>query len=529
MKPLIVDLFAGGGGASTGIAQSLGRDPDIAVNHSPAAIAMHLANHPHTRHLCESVWSVDPRQVCGRRPVGLLWASPDCTHFSRAKGGKPRSKGIRSLAHVVIEWARAVRPQIILLENVEEFATWGPLLDDGKPCPARRGETFAAWRAQLHWLGYSVEWRSLVAADYGAPTTRKRLFLVARCDGLPIVWPEPTHGAGRAHPWRAAAEVIDWSIPCPSIFGRKKPLAEATLRRIARGIQRYVIGAARPFIVPVTHPSDSRVHGIDEPMRTVTAANRGEFALVQPFASSQFGQPVGRALTEPLPTVTAGGGGHHALVAPALIQTGYGERDGQAPRALDIEQSLGTVVAGGAKHALVSAFLARHYGGHENDGSPLNRPTHTVTCQDHHALTVAHLAKLYGTSTGSDVREPAPTVTAGGGHLAEVRAFLVKYYGTGAAAGLGDPLDTVTTRDRFGLVQVAGETYEIADIGMRMLQPRELFAAQGFPDSYEIAPLLGGKPLTKTQQIELAGNSVCPPVAAALVRANVEARTKVAA
>ena len=439
--PLIVDLFAGGGGASTGIAQALGRDPDIAVNHSPAAIAMHLANHPHTRHLCESVWTVDPRATCGRRPVGLLWASPDCTHFSRAKGGQPRSKGVRSLAHVVVEWARAVRPAIICLENVEEFATWGPLLDDGRPCPVRAGESFRAWLAQLHWLGYVVEWRSLVAADYGAPTTRKRLFLVARCDGLPIVWPEPTHGPGRTQAWRAAAEVIDWSIPCPSIFERARPLAEATLRRIARGIRRYVTEAADPFVVTMRGTGPS-------------------------------------------------------LVAPTLVQTGYGEREGQAPRSLDIEQPLGTVVAGGAKHALVSAFLARHYGGQENDGAPLTRPMHTITCQDHHAL---------------------------------VTAFLVSYYGTGGPLSCADPLDTVTTRDRFGLVTVAGERYRIADIGMRMLQPRELFGAQGFPATYDIAPMLNGKPLTKTQQIGLAGNSVCPPVAAALVRANVGARAVVAA
>lgn len=464
-RPLIVDLFAGGGGASTGIRGALGRDPDVAVNHSPAAVAMHTANHPRTRHYCEDVWAVDPRQVCGRRPVGLLWASPDCTHFSRAKGGQPRSKGVRSLAHVVIEWARAVRPAIILLENVEEFATWGPLLDDGKPCPKRKGETFAAWRAQLHWLGYAVEWRSLVAADYGAPTTRKRLFLVARCDGQPIVWPDPSHGPGRAHPWRAAAEVIDWSIPCPSIFGRKKPLADATLRRIARGIRRYVTDAAEPFVVTMrgTGPSqiNASAHSVHAPLGTVSA-----------------------------------GGIHHALIAPTLIQTGYGERDGQAPRALDIEQPLGTVVAGGAKHALVSAFLARHYGGHENDGAAVTRPLHTVTCQDHHAL---------------------------------VTAFLVSYYGTGGPLSVVDPLDTVTTRDRFGLVAIEGAVYEIADIGMRMLQPRELFSAQGFPSSYEIAPLLNGKPLTKTQQIELAGNSVCPDVAQALVRANVGARVEVAA
>lgn len=470
---MIVDLFAGGGGASTGIERALGRSPDVAVNHSPAAIAMHKANHQRTRHLCASVWDVDPREVVGRRRVELLWASPDCTHFSRAKGGQPRSKGVRSLAHVVVEWARAVRPEVIALENVPEFATWGPLLDDGRPCPVRRGETFGGWVEQLRWLGYEVEWRTLVAADYGAPTTRKRLFLVARRDGLPIVWPEPTHGAGRPRPWRAAAEVIDWSIPCPSIFGRARPLAEATLRRIARGIQRYVLGAAKPFVVTMrgTGPAQIRASARD------------------------IGAPIG--------TVSAGGV-HHALVAPTLVQTSYGEREGQAPRALDIHAPLGTVVAGGAKHALVSAFLA-HYGGNENDGSDLRRAMHTITTQDHHALVTAPL--------GTDRRD-------------EVRAFLVKYYGTGAGASLRAPLDTVTTRDRFGLVTVDGADYEIADIGMRMLQPRELFRAQGFPDSYIIDPALDGRPLTKTQQIELCGNSVCPDVAAALVRAQFGAQRR---
>jgi DNA (cytosine-5)-methyltransferase 1 len=439
---MIVDLFAGGGGASTGIFLATWRHPDVAVNHNANAIAMHEANHPSTRHLCASVWEVDPREVCGRRKVDLLWASPDCRHFSRAKGGAPVSKGVRSLAHVVVEWARAVKPAVICLENVEEFATWGPLLECGRPCPERKGESFQAWVAQLEWLGYVVEWRSLVAADYGAPTTRKRLFLVARRDRQRIIWPEPTHGLGRARPWRTAAEVIDWSVPCPSIFERSKPLAEATQRRIARGLRRFVLEAAKPFVVRI-------------------------------------------------------GGG---LVAPTLIQTGYGERDGQAPRSLDISAPLGTVVAGGAKHALVAAWLTKHYGGMTGHG--LERPLGTVTAQDHHSLTTATLHP------------------GGADHRADVRAFLVKYYGTSDAAGVTDPLDTVTTRDRFGLVTVEGVDYEIADIGMRMLTPRELFAAQGFPTDYD---LLDGR-LTKTAQIALAGNSVCPPVAEALVRAQFSAQ-----
>lgn len=487
MKPsqreIIVDLFAGGSGASTGIALALGKSPDIAINHSDAAIAMHEANHPTTKHFRSDIWDIDPRIACGRRRVRLLWMSPDCRHFSRAKGGVPVSKGIRSLAWVGLRWAASpCKPLVMILENVPEFVTWGPLGDDGRPDPTRVGETFRQFVEQLRFLGYVVEWRTLVAADFGAPTTRKRLFMIARCDGQPIVWPEPTHGKGRALPWRTAAEIIDWSIPCPSIFGRKRPLAEATLRRIAAGVWRYVINSARPFIVPV------KSWGWD-------ASN------------------VARSLNEPMRTITTSKGGEYAIVSPTLVQTDYGEREGQAPRALDLQQPLGTVVAGGAKAALVSALLTKHYGGVVGHG--VEQPIGTVTSQDHHSLTVAHLSKFYGTATGASLAEPLPTVTATGQHLAEVRAFLVKYYGTAKGAALHDPLDTVTTRDRFGLVTIGGQDYAIADIGMRMLQPRELFNAQGFPPDFDI---LDGR-LTKTQQIALAGNSVCPPVAEQIVRA----------
>ncbi len=426
---LVVDLFAGGGGASTGIELALGRHVDIAVNHDPEAVSLHQANHPQTRHYVSDVFEVDPRAVCGDQPVGLLWASPDCKHFSKAKGGKPVSKKIRGLAWVVVKWAKLIRPRVICLENVEEFQTWGPLADDGRPCPERKGLTFRRWVGQLRALGYAVEWRELRACDYGAPTIRKRLFLVARCDGAPIVWPAPTHGPG-LRPHRTAAECIDWSLPCPSIFERERPLAPATLRRIAHGIKRYVIEAARPFIVPVTHQGDNRVQAIDEPLRTVTSARRGEFALA----------------------------------APTLVQAGYGEREGQAPRALDLHRPLGTCV-GANKHALVSTFLAKHYGGVV--GSGLREPLGTVTATDHHslvaaqlvgvggrtgqgqspayepnrpartitakgdtALVTAHLAKLRGTSNSADAAEPLATVSAGGMHHAEVRALLLAYYGT---------------------------------------------------------------------------------------------------
>lgn len=437
---IIVDSFAGGGGASTGIEMALGRSPDVAINHDPVAIAMHTQNHPDTRHFCRSIYTVSPMEATQGRPVGLLWASPDCRHFSKAKGGKPVSAGVRDLAWVVVEWARRARPRVIILENVEEFQTWGPLRRDGRPCPDRRGQTFTLWAEKLRRLGYRLEWRELRACDYGAPTIRRRLFVIARRDGRPIVWPEPTHGApdspevqaGQRRPWRTAAEIIDWSLPCPSIFltpeearahGVRRPLAEATLRRVARGVVRYVLDSPRPFIIPVTHGGDARCWDSDEPLRTITTARRGEMMVV----------------------------------APSLVQTGYGERPGQAPRVPGLDKSLGTVVAGGQKHAFVAAFLARHYGN------------------------------------------------------------------GGQWAACDEPLTTATTRARMALVTVHfdGVPYVITDIGIRMLSPRELFRAQGFPDSYQIDLTVDGRPLSKADQVRCAGNSVCPPLAAALVAANV--------
>ena len=488
---LVVDNFAGGGGASTGIEAAIGRPVDIAINHDRAAIAMHEANHPETRHFCEDIWSVDPVVACGSRPVGLAWFSPDCTHFSRAKGTAPVKKEIRGLADVVIRWAKAVRPRVIVLENVEEFQTWGPLNDQQRPDPARAGEDFRRWMGELSDTGYRIDRRSLIAADYGTPTIRKRLFVVARCDDGALVWPDATHGKARLAPWRPASEIIDWSLPCPSIFERPRPLAEATLRRIAAGVWRYVINAGAPFIVPAT--------------------NRGELALM----------------------------------APTLIQTGYGERPGQRPRSLDLGSPLGTVVAGGAKHALVAALLTKHYGGMVGHG--IDRTIGTVTSRDHHALTTAtlealdaesaeahFLTKFHGTSIGSAMNDPTPTVLAGGNHLGAVRAFLVKYYGGGDAPesqlqAPGDPLHTVTTRARFGLVTIHGQPYQIVDIGMRMLSPRELFDAMGFPHDYDITPEFRGKPLTKTAQIEKAGNAVCPQLAEAVVSANLRGSSQWAA
>lgn len=520
---LIVDLFAGGGGASTGIEAALGRCVDVAVNHDAAAVEMHAANHPGTLHLCEDVFDVDPLEACGGRPVDVLWASPDCKHFSRAKGGKPVDKRIRGLANVVVTWAARVCPKVILLENVPEFLTWGPLGADDRPIKERAGEDFARWKGELEALGYRVEHRMLVAADYGAPTIRKRLYLVARRDGLPIVWPEASHGRvrsgdlfdGGVRPWRTAAECIDWSIPCPSIFGRKRPLAEKTLQRIARGLKRYVLEAREPFIVSLTHHGGDRAEGLGEPMRTVTGAHRGEKALVMPYLTEHANASSPRcfAADEPLRTQVAQvKGGHFAVVAPTLIQTGFGEREGQAPRAPGLDKPLGTIVAGGAKHALVSAFLAKHFGGVV--GQDARVPASTVTAVDHHGLVAAHLTKLYGTSTGADVREPMPTVTGEGQHVGEVRAFLVKYYGNEReGCSIEEPMHTVTSKDRLGLVTIHGVDYAIVDIGMRMLSPRELARAQGFPEEY----VLTG---TKTNQVARIGNSVCPPVAEALVRAN---------
>jgi len=542
---LIIDSFAGGGGASLGIEMALGRSPDIAINHDQAAIRMHQENHRMTRHFQENVWKVKPRDVTGGRPVGLLWASPDCRHFSRAKGGKPVSPRVRGLAWVVVAWARAVPPRVICLENVPEFLTWGPLGKDNMPIKARAGETYARWAGQLERLGYVVEKKILNAADFGAPTSRKRIFIVARRDGNPIRWPEPSHGPTRAHPYRTAAECIDWTIPYPSIFDRKKPLAEATLARIARGIKRYVLDDPKPFIVNLTH--GGRVEDIDKPMRTVTGAHRGEKAVITPtIMTNNTGHP-GQKMDRPLATSTSTQ--HHAVIAPTLIHTGNGERQGQAPRAEDIQKPLGTVVAGGQKHA-VAALMLKHFGGVVCQR--LDQPAATITAQDHHAPVAVHLTKLYGTATGARPDKPAPTASAqglhtgivaahltkfkqnsdgqkmqqpfpvitsggggAGGHFGLVYAFLAKYYGTAIGQVMDAPLGTATGKDRFGVVTVTieGEEYAIADIGMRMLQPHELAKAQGFPASY----VLTG---TKSQQVAKIGNSVCPPVAEALVRAN---------
>lgn len=459
----------------------------------------------------------------------------NCKHFSKAKGGKPVSKNIRGLAWIVVKWAKAVKPRVIILENVEEFKDWGPLDDENRPCPKRKGMTFNRWLAQLKNLGYRVEWRELRACDYGTPTIRKRLFLVARCDGLPIAWPEPTNGNPKKigatlfdrdlKPWRTASECIDWSIPCPSIFDRERPLAENTLRRVAAGLRRFVIDSPEPFIVNLTHHGSDRVESLDEPFRTVTGAKRGEKALVQPFIVNMAHRGKLESMDKPISTIATEKGGCRALIAPTLVQTGYGERDGQAPRAPGLDKPLGTVVAGGPKHALVSAFLAAA-SGPSYSGKPrsVEQPVNTLTADPRSALVASHLVKLRGTCRdGQPVTEPVATISAQGLHLAEVRAFLVAYYGNERdGASLHEPMRTATSKERFGLVTVHGEEYVIADIGLRMLTPRELYRAQGFPDDYDIAPEFEGKPLSKTAQVRMCGNSVCPPIASAMARAQFE-------
>jgi DNA (cytosine-5)-methyltransferase 1 len=624
MRPLIIDNFAGGGGASTGIERALGRAVDVAINHDAEAVAMHLANHPTTKHYCQSIMAVDPLDATGGAPVALAWFSPDCKHHSKAKGGKPREKNIRDLAWVVVHWAeRLVKAkrdgsaaiQVLMLENVEEFRQWGPLDEHGQPIKERKGEEFDLWVRRLKRLDYKVEFRELRACDYGAPTSRKRLYLIARRDGLPIVWPKPSHGkpgsaevvSGERLPWRTAAECIDWSIPCPSIFERKRELKPATMRRIAHGVMRYVVNSASPFvigtaftntraarvfdpqdpmrtataqqeyaavdaaIVPITHSGDpARVHSPHEPMRTITTANGGEFAratvTLAPHITKFRTGSVGSEANDPMPTVTANGDSARpagatplGLAAATMVQMGYGEAPGQAPRALDVGAPLGTIVAGGNKHGLVVGHLEKF--SENSRGKSATEPMDTVMAgAPRHAAVTAFLSTFYTNGGKHDVRDPAPTVMAGSnkhavvcahmeqantgriGHAASdpvstitaagshqrlvettmvdasalppeqldravrVAAFLIKYY--------GNEVDVTVTIDAI--------TYVIVDIGMRMLSRRELANAQGFPRDYALDPIgPKGKPLSISSSIRMIGNSVCPDVAQALASANV--------
>ncbi|MEC4239099.1 DNA cytosine methyltransferase [Pseudomonas sp. DSV-1] len=603
---IVVDFFCGGGGAGTGLEMGLGRTVTVAKNHSPAAISMHTVNHPHAKHFTTDVFEGDPDTECSGRAVGWFHMSPDCTHHSQAAGGQPRKREIRNLSWIGLKWAGKKRPRVISLENVKQILHWGPLV--AKRCKAtgrvvklggeiakpgevvpvseqflvpnqkRRGQTWSVFVAELQRLGYVVEWRVIKACDFGAPTSRERLFMIARCDGQSIVWPEPTHAKNPAkgqQKWRTAAECIDWTIPSKSIFGRKKDLAPATLRRVAKGMHKFVLDAANPFIVPIANWSGESVQSTAEPLRTVTSYPKGgAFSVVSPVLVGAGGpmysgkpvavdQPVGTLMTQ----------NHRALAAAALVQLGNGDKPGSAPRSADLGQPLGTIMASGDKYAVATALMAQMNGGFNTtaaksiedpmttvtntgsqqqlvtanlvhlrgncDARDLNDPLHTISAGGtHHGLMTAFLDRQFGASIGQSLDEPAPTITAGGGgksSLVElqlspeveagalrVAAFLISYYGTSDAGDIAAPTPTITTRDRLALVTVTikGTPYVIVDICLRMLQPAELYKAQGFPGDYIISHGADGKPFTKTQQVHMCGNSVSPPPMAALARAN---------
>lgn len=603
---IVVDFFCGGGGAGTGLEIGLGRAVTVAKNHSPAAISMHTMNHPHAKHFTTDVFEGDPDTECGGRAVGWFHMSPDCTHHSQAAGGQPRKREIRNLSWIGLKWAGMKQPRVISLENVKQILQWGPLVakrckstgrviklkggtaEPGEvvpvseqflvPDPKRRGQTWAVFVAELQHLGYAVEWRVIKACDFGAPTSRERLFMIARCDGQPIVWPEPTHAKNPAkgqQKWRTAAECIDWSIPSKSIFGRKKDLAPATLRRVAKGMRKFVLDAANPFIVPIANWSGESVQSADEPLRTVTSYPKGgAFSVVSPVLVGAGGpiysgkpvavdQPVGTLMTQ----------NHRAVAAAALVQLGNGDQPGSASRSADLAQPLGTIMASGGKYAVATAFMAQMNGGFNTtaaksiedpmttvtntgsqqqlvtanlvhlrgncDARDLNDPLHTISAGGtHHGLIAALLERQFGASVGQCLDYPAPTITAGGGgksSLVElqlspeveagalrVAAFLISYYGTENVSDASEPAPTITTRDRLALVTVTikGTPYVIVDICLRMLQPAELYKAQGFPGDYIISYGADGKPFTKTQQVHMCGNSVSPPPMAALARAN---------
>lgn len=682
MSGLIVDLFAGGGGASVGLAAALGREPDVAVNHDEIAITVHRKNHPETRHYTKDIFEVPPLEATGGQPVDILWASPDCTHHSRAKGDVPRDQKIRALADVVIPWARLTKPRFIFVENVPEFEGWGPLGDNGRPLKSKKGHLFQGWVSALRQLGYNVEWRVLNCSEYGAPTKRMRLFVVARRDGLPVAWPEKTHGPGRPNELVPAWRCIDWSLPCPSIFMTpeevkeqglriRRPLAEKTMKRIANGVRRYVLEAQEPFLIRTGHwnattgegsqfrgqgltdplatvcatndkalitpvvtkvnhgRDEDRSQDIEDPLTTVCAQRRGHAvvqATIEPVDTSEItpcpdgdvrwhvpngycvddkgleaclenelreeglkeeeivkllapalmkfrGDSAGKSVNGPVPTITGGGnterpaghahamgllgaslvkvnhgddartgrrehsvekpltavtakGNGHALVAAAVVKQNHGDKPCHGA-----DEPLHTITTQGNKHNLVSAFLAKHYGGVV--GHSLRRPVGTVTARDHHALAAASLVKFRGTSPGHmkqpDIREPLDTISAGGNHVGEVRAFLTKYYGCPQESGqsLFDSVHTITGADRFGLVTIQGEEYQIVDIGMRMLQPHELLAAQfgEFSQTYSFDVTKKDRfgndvPLGNGDKVRLIGNSVPPHVVRALVTAN---------
>lgn len=540
---LIVDNFAGGGGASTGIEMATGISVDIAINHDSEAIKMHKVNHPSTKHYCESVWDVDPVKACNGHTVALAWFSPDCKHFSKAKGGKPKDKNIRGLAWVALRWAGLVRPDVIMLENVEEFKTWGPLNRSHRPIKAKQGVTFQKFISQLEELGYTVEYRELVAADYGAPTMRKRFFLIARCDGKPIVWPEPTHApadseevkAGLLKPYVGAYTQLDFSLPCPSIFDTSaeikekygiravRPLAPKTMDRIARGLKKFVIDNPEPFIIQCNHGGERRPQDINEPMPTITGKHG--FGVVEPklapIIDKAYGgnyQGNGSKVDEPIDTITTV---DHNRLVEATLAPFMGTNTTNHPGG-DCKDPIHTITTGN-QQCLISPTLIQYHGEQsEKDvrGQTIEDPIMTVDSSNRYGLVTSFLSKFYKSGTGQDVREPLHTITTSAGHFGEVRAFLIKYYGDATGQDIKSPLDTVTTKDRFGLVTVNGVDYRIVDIGLRMLEPKELYGCQGFPDDYIISHDDTGKPYPRSEQVRRCGNAVCPPIPAALVKAN---------
>lgn len=517
LEEIIVDNFAGGGGASTGIELAAGRPVDIAINHDIEAICMHRTNHPYTEHYQASVWDIDPVTVCRGRPVGLAWFSPDCKHFSRAKGGKPVSKNIRGLAWIVLRWAAKTSPRVIILENVPEFVTWGPVRR-GKPVKSKAGQTFQRWLLQLRELGYKVEYRKLKACDYGAPTIRERFFLVARNDGQPIVFPKPTHGEGEGLlPYRTAAECIDWTIPCKSIFSREKPLAVNTMRRIARGLDKFTIKGGSPYIM--ANNTGNIGKSVDEPTPTITTGNRN--FLTMPHISKFYGGITGSGIDKPLGTVTAID--HNALTAASLIQY-HSETAKSEVRGQSLNEPIMTVDAS-PRYALTAAHIVKYYSG--DHYSRADEPLHTVTTKDRNALVESHLCILRRNEDCRSTEKPLPTITTSGAHFAVIRTKVEKYkagenFGNWCEVRelLNEHCGYSLAEDEILLLEIAKDWYYIADIGMRMLEPRELYRAQGFPEDYVIDRDYTGKEYSRKEQVARCGNAVPPPFAEALVRAN---------
>lgn len=604
LREIIIDNFAGGGGASTGIEIATGYSVYAAINHDPAAIKMHRTNHPYTKHFCESVWDVDPLEVCNGYPVGLAWFSPDCKHFSKAKGGKPKDKNIRGLAWVALRWAGSVRPRVIMLENVEEFKGWGPLNRRHYPIKTKQGQTFRKFVSQFQELGYQVEFRELIAADYGAPTVRKRLFMIARCDGQQIVWPEPTHAPrnseavknGILQPYVGAHTQIDFSRPCPSIFDSaeeikekygiraQRPLAEKTMKRIAKGLQKFVLENPEPFVIECNHGGDRKTHNINEPMPTITGKHG--FGIVEPYMVSigqnGFVEDRSKDIRDPLRTIVTKN--EHCLVETKLERKrnsiknrldylGFPdtEENRQMLRYLDIVNRVEEIEVDNLAGLPIDRGRYPSYcDADEMDKLPFVDPDTekeilpTITTVDHNSLCTAHVIKMKGTNIGQEPEEPLQTITAGGLHYgnvnatlepvttsfisqmqgqsigkdvshpinnmtgvnhmavvrAELRAFFIKYYGQGTGQTVTEPIDTITAQDRFGLITIKGVGYQIVDIGMRMLEPRELYGCNGFPGDYIIDHDYSGKKYPRYEQVRKVGNSVSPPIPAELVRAN---------